>query len=287
MKFLTVIALVVVASSIAAGQTYTEMGMMSGSGLAVTPTNIVSPPSEFRINLGRFGRANDAGLGYNLMTVSMGFSPILEAYARFTSEQAGNAQSFGAIGFGGKILVPVQLPVVRVVSIWGETSMSEMTDQGVLVSPRTSRFALLNTPVWSDLLRPTIILGAMKYDGEKAQLMAGGNLVISPTHTLQFGMEYIHSYSRAGSQHASVTGAYRVLPNLCIQAGPGYVSNGIYSGMMWAFGISLGTAAADFRPAPVVKKEDYVLPSIEDLLKPPAPAQEKPSDKPDQKEDHQ
>ena len=285
MRLAPVIPAILLTVSLGLGQTYTELGMMSGSGLVITPTNIVSPMSEFRINLGRFGRTTDSHLGYNLIAVSMGFSPILEAYARFTSEQAGNAQSFGALGFGGKLLLPVQLPVVKVVSIWGETSMSEMEDQGVLVSPRTSRIAILNTPVWTDFLRPTIIVGGMKYDGQKMELMAGGNVVVSPGNGLQFGLEYIHSYSGAGSHHASVTGAFRVLPNLCLQGGPGYVSNGKYDGMMWAFGISLGTAGADFRPAPAKRTDDYVLPSIEELLAPPAPGQNEPSDKHNQKED--
>jgi hypothetical protein len=256
----------------ALSQTSSDPGLMSGSGLVLTPTNLVMPTGEFRIQAGRIGTPAEGGRGLNFATLGVGLSPFIEGYLRFTSEQAGYGQSVSAIGFGGKMLMPFQVPLLNIASIWMETSTTEVDQDARLYPTRMTRGALCATPVSTATLRPAILIGAAREQGEPANFLAGGNLVYAASHRAELGAEYVYGYAGRGSGQVMVSGVLRVLPYLSVHASPGYVSSPGVASWVWSLGVTLNSADIDFIPQAAQEAHDeFRLPSIEELEKPAVP----------------
>jgi len=250
----------------AAAQNYAELGMMSGSGMVFMPTTSISPNAQFRVDISRIGLFLQGGHGLNLVSVSSGLSRSVEAYLKFTDEQSGFAQSTIAMNIGGKFTFPVLLPVIRKASLWGEFATSQSEDHSRLYPFKYSRAAVIVTP-FTDIIRPSLLIGAAKPQGADADLMTGACLIVSPFHTTQFGFEYLHGYAGRSTDDVTMICNARLYSNVSIHAGPGYISRPAVSGWIWTIGLSLSSSDCDFHPMIVEHKSEYHLPSIEEIEK--------------------
>ena len=261
-----ILLLTIFAALPAASQNYAELGAMSGTGLFFMPTSSSSPNAQFRIDGSRLGLFEHGGRGVNLVSISSGLSRNVEAYLKFTNEQSGFAQSTVAMNVGGKFTVPVLLPVIKLVSLWGEFATSQSEDHSQLYPFKYSRSALIITP-FTDVVRPSLLIGAAKPQDSGGDLMTGACLVLSPGHMTQFGLEYLHGYAGRGSDDVTLNGNVRLFSNISLHAGPGYVSRPAVSGWIWTIGLSLSSSDVDFHPVIVEQKNEYKLPSIEEIEK--------------------
>jgi hypothetical protein len=250
----------------AVAQNYAELGVMSGTGVVFMPTSSVSPNAQFRVDGSRIGLFQQGGHGLNLISISSGLSRFVEAYLNFTNEQSGYAQSTTAMNIGGKFTLPVIVPLIKLVSLWGEFATSQSEDHSQLYPLKYSRAAIIVTP-FTNGIRPSILIGTAKPQNTGGDLMTGGSLVVSPNHTTQLGIEYLHGYAGDGTNDITLNGNVRLFSNISLHAGPGYVSRPTVSGWIWTIGLSLSSSDVDFHPVIVEHKSEYRLPSIEEIEK--------------------
>jgi hypothetical protein len=258
--------IIAVTSLPAVAQNYYELGVMSGTGMVFMPTSSISPNAQFRLDVSRLGLSQHGGHGLNLYSVSSGLSEYVEAYIKFTSEQSGYAQSTNSVDIGGKFTLPFIIPILKLVSVWGEYSTSQNEDHSQLSSPKCSRVALIVTP-FANGVRPSVLIGTAKEQDAEETFMIGACVVVSPNHTTQFGIEYLHGYAGIGTNDVSANGNVRLFSNISLHAGPGYMSRPSISGWIWTIGLSLNSADIDFHPVFVEHKKEYKLPSIEEMEK--------------------
>ncbi len=264
---LTLLAALLLLASACSAQNYYEQGMMSGSGVAFMPTSSNSPAAQFRLEIGRIGFAKQSGQGLNLYSLSAGLSPFLEAYVKVTSEQTGMIQSMSITGIGGKFTIPVVFPVVKIISLWGETSVTQTEDFGQLYPANISRGAVVVTP-FTNGFRPSFLLGATKHGDEGVAPMAGGSLVVSASHSAQIGLEYLAGYTGKHSHHTMLVANVRAFSHISLHGGPGYWSTPNVSGLLWSLGISFNSTDIDFQPARSAElKQGYKLPSLDEIEK--------------------
>jgi hypothetical protein len=263
-------ALFLLASTgVAQNYNYYELGVMSGSGVAFMPTSSNAPAAQFRLEVARIGLAKNSGQGVNLYSLGAGLSQFLEAYVKVTSEQTGTVQSMNITGVGGKFTIPVVFPVVKIVSLWGESSVTQTDDFSQLYPANITRGAVIVTPFVNGL-RPSLLLGATKRGDESLAPMVGGSLVVPASHDVQIGAEYLEGYTGKHSHHTMLIANVRAFSNISLHGGPGYCSTPSVTGLLWTFGVSLNTSDIDFQPVrTVAQKQEYKLPSIEDLEKEP------------------
>jgi hypothetical protein len=240
--------------------------MLSGSGLTVLPTATIAPPTEFRVQLARMDYLKSGYGGANVFTMTTGFSPNLEGYARVMGEQLGTYNSQLTYSFGGKFRVPGTLPVVRHLAFWLESTQSDAAQPGVFFPPEGTRAAAVAT-FDSNGVHPSFLLGyASIYGG--TNVIAGAGLTVAVSHDIQLGAELLHGYLERNSAQIILNGAYRLLPNLSLHVSPGYMSTSAGATPTVSLGISCTTAGIDFHPAQVEQKtDDYIMPSIDDIEK--------------------
>ena len=98
--------------------------------------------------------------------------------------------------------------------------------------------------------------------------MAGAGVTLAVSHDVQLGAEMIHGYLGRNSAQIGLSGAYRILPNISLHVTPGYMSTTSGSTMTLSLGIACTTAGIDFHSAQAEeKKEEYIVPSFEDIEK--------------------
>ncbi len=265
---IAILALVMlVASGSAYGQNFMELGLMSGTGVVFMPTGLTSPNAQFRVDISRLGLTSKAGRGMNLVGASVGLSRFVEGYVRYSSEQSGLSQTTDAVGFGGKLTIPIVFPIVKIVSFWGEFSTSQSGDRSRFFPPSYARGAMIVTP-FTNGVRPSFLIGVSRRGDESNSLMAGASVVLSPWHKVQFGAEYLHGYMGWHSDQAALNASIRAFSNICLHAGPGYLTRPGTSGWFWTAGLSFHTSDIDFHPVAEPVKQEYKLPTIEELEHP-------------------
>ncbi|HTK81356.1 MAG TPA: hypothetical protein VL633_03620 [Bacteroidota bacterium] len=260
--------LVLLLTAVSAGgaQTFSDLGLMSGSGLVVLPTATIAPPSEFRLQYARVDFLNKRYLGVHTMSLNCGLSSNAEAYIRFTGEQIGTTNSQLGYGFGGKITIPGELPVVRRLSGWIESTMSDEDQHDGFFPVEAFRAAAVATPD-SDGVHPTFLAGIASIEHESAP-MFGAGVTVTLGHGAQAGLELIEGYLGRNSYQAIGSLAFRVLPNISLHASPGYYSTSSAASWVLTLGITCTTAGIDFKPSAEEKKrDDFMLPSIEEIEK--------------------
>jgi hypothetical protein len=272
-NILAIIALALVLGSTGFAQsaayfvpTYTQLGMMSGSGLVFTPSTISSPAAQFRLQLGRISLGQDASRGVNVVALSAGLSSFLEGYLKYTGEQVGSVQSNGTIGIGAKFTIPYVFPVIRMISLWGESSTNPSDDHSFLYPSNISRGAVIITPAWNGY-RPSLLVGATRRSDGTIEAMEGGSFVVTTSRSLQWGIEYLHGYNGTSTHHAMFSCVVRPFPYASINAGPGYVSSPLVSGWLWSVGISVNSSDINFKPVQERATNQYKLPTIEEMEK--------------------
>ena len=257
------IALLLIGSGSEA-QSFSDLGVLSGSGLTVLPTATVIPNTEFRAQWSRVEYVKDNRKGMNVIGLGIGLSTNLEAYMRLTSEQVGVMQSELAYGFGGKFQLPVLVPLLRRVAIWGEQTTSDQVSTEALFPSDAIRAGLIAT-VDSNVISPTMMAGFSRI-GVTNQVLLGAGATVALGNRAQMGLEVMYGYLDLQSLQAAVTASARVFPNVSLHVSPGYIKTSSVS--MWSvtFGVSLTTADIDFYPRVVdAKPDEYKLPSIDEI----------------------
>jgi len=260
------IIVVVFSFSTMSAQEFTDQGMFSGSGLTIIPTATIAPPSEFRLQYSRMDLPERLHSGINIVSLSTGFSSNVEGYSRFTSEQAGTAVSQETYGFGLKLHVPVDVPVLRRLAFWVERTISDRSDPAALFPTdalRTGAIATLD----SNGIRPTLFVGVSSLNSHVDPLFGAG-VTIAASHNAQIGFEAMNGYFGRKSFQVVATGSVRFFSNMSIQASPGYLSTPGVSSWTISLGISCSTTDIDFHQVFQEQKSDEItLPSIEDIEK--------------------
>ena len=266
---MTIIAVSILATTVADAQLFTDQGLMSGSGLSILPTSTTTPSSEMQLQYTRVSALQRNGNSLDVFGLNCGFSQNLEGYVRLTSEDIHAISSQSAYAFGGKFRLPILLPVIRRAAVWFESTVSDLPPRGTLeLSSLNANRGGLTVSVDSNGFRPCLFAGMTQTDGSFWPL-AGAGLTVALSHSAQVAGEFVHGYLSQKSSHIMLTGSMRVFSNISVHVSPGRISDGPSKSWMVSVGLSLSSADIDYHQIVVseVKKEDFVLPSIDELEK--------------------
>jgi hypothetical protein len=247
-------------------QTFSDQGLMSGSGLNIIPTAVIAPPYEYRLQVSRISYLDGSKRGMNVFGLAAGLSTTLEGYLRFGSEQSGSFTSQASYGFGGKFRMPMLFPVVRRVALWADFTSTDQTIPSALFPSDAFRTGVTAT-FDSNGIHPTMLFGMAKING-RTNLLIGTGATLAEGNSKQFGLELVYGYLGKNSAQIVSTGAMRVFSNIGIHVSPGYLSSPSGSAWFISLGFSLSTTDIDFHRSVEEKKEDeFILPSIEEMEK--------------------
>jgi hypothetical protein len=267
MKTLVIFILLLAVSDAMKAQAYNELGSMSGSGLVLMPSTAIAPLSQFRVQADRIALADQGGTGMNMFEFSGGFSRLLEGYFRLTNEQLSDVQSLSGIAGGAKLTMPFEVPVLREVALWGESSTTDQVDRSTFFPLRITRTALVATPV-SDGFRTSEMIGFTKKVGDSMlEPLIGADATMALGHEAEIGVEWVSGYAGKSSNDILVSGMYRILPFASIHLSPGYTAVADKSSLMFSVGISVNTADIDFKPAEGRAVDQFKMPSLDDIEK--------------------
>lgn len=258
------LALSLLLPAAATAQTFTDQGLLSGSGMSILPTVSIVPPTEFRLQISRLGFLTGSNRGMNVIGLGIGLSTAIEAYVRVTGEQVGLNQSQIVYGLGGKIRVPLLLPVVRRAAIWGERTTSDQNLPANVFTPEALRGGILVTAD-SNGIHPTFLVGVTRI-GDLTRPLVGAGMTIAAGSSSQVSVELVHGYLGRKSFMAAGTFTHRPFRNIAFHVSPGYLTTPSASTWTLSLGFSLATADIDFHPADeALPSDEFILPSIEEL----------------------
>lgn len=254
------------ALNIGNAQVFSDQGLCSGSGLVALPTASIAPLSEFKLQYARIGYLKNDRLGANVVGLTSGFSSSMEVYVRVTGEQLETMNSQVTYGFGGKFLVPLDVPVVRRLAFWMETAQSDAAQPSVLFPSDAFRTAAIAT-LDSGKIHPTFVVGLANIEHQTNPLIGAG-VTFAANHSIHVGIECMHGYSGQHSTEAAASVSVRLLPNIALNASPGYLTNSTLSTWILSIGVSCSTTGIDFMHVEDERKADeFILPSLEDIEK--------------------
>ena len=246
------------------GQSFADLGFMGGTGVGVLPTSSISPRAQFRVSGTRLATLAGGG-GLNIFTVSSGLSTHLEGYFRLVDDQSGRRSALTSFAFGGKLLLPFEVPVVSGAALWGETVTSDNPEDTGLSPDRAVRFGALLLPLQNGV-RPSLVLGGVIRSGG-VHALVGGGVTVAIGHDLQIGGEIVEGYFGGRSRQGLLTGAVKVLPHVGLQASGGYMRVRDASGWVISLGLAAGSADIDFAPIPAAAKPEFVVPDFDAIEK--------------------
>jgi hypothetical protein len=253
-----------VAVSMAYTQTYTELGAVSGSGLKILPSTSVAPTAQFRLNTSRIDFLHRGQRGMNIYELSAGFSPNLEGYLKFSTEEYNAISSIASVGFGAKFQLPFSLPVVDRSAIWGETIYSE-DDRSTVFPSAINRYGFMSSIEWQ--YSKAILLFGFSGESNLDRVLLGTGYMIGLNRSLQVGAEILYGYVDNHSIHAFLAGTYRIVSNVSIQMSPGYLQSSSVTTFLFSAGISISTADIDFTPVNEPTIDEFHIPSFEEIEK--------------------
>jgi hypothetical protein len=262
MRHLTALLLLFSGGTVS-GQTFAGAGSMSGSGLVLLPSAAATPASQFRLHATRLEYLSPAAGGANVMVLTSGLSSHLEAYVRIVAEQPSAGSSVLAPGFGGKLLLPVQVPGAGTVGLWGETQQPDRPERQPVLAAKAVRGGVLAMP-FQNGVQPTIIAGMANIDGETHPL-AGVAVAFPLGHHLQLGVEAVYGYLGEKTGSAAWTMNARIFPHVLLQAGAGAFAQPGSTLLTASFGISFTTSDVDFLPVVKTGEPEFRLPTIEEM----------------------
>ena len=244
-------------------QTIGAGGTMSGSGLLLLPAVAATPASQFRLHTSRVEYLRAQTGGMNVMELTTGLSSHLEAYVRLAAERSIPGRSVLAPGFGGKLILPFEVPLAGTVGLWADAHQPDGEERSPLFTARAVRTGLVVKPSGNGF-QPAVVGGVAVIDGER-HLLAGVAVATALDHDWQIGLEGAYGY--LGKQTGVVAGTAhaRVFPHVLLQMSAGAVTGAGALLPLLSLGVSVSTADIDF--APVVKTEgpEFRLPTIEEM----------------------
>jgi len=258
-----IVCVCVLVPSVLAGQSLIDLGMMGGSGVVLGPSAVINPASQFRLDVVRLSFLHKGSMNLTGTNITTGFSPNLEFFAKFQAGETGSELSQAFVGFGGKYLLPLAVPVLDRVALWSEIMSTENGDTAVFYPAEVTRGAMVFQPVPIDGIRTNILLGMTKTD-DQTRFLGGVNSswVVAPS--IKLGAEFVYGYYGAADAQELITVAVRAFSKLCIQVSPGYLHSPDHSSWMLMTGISFSTTDIEFIPKPK-EKEIFIVPPIEEM----------------------
>ncbi|MFI5253434.1 MAG: hypothetical protein ACHQQQ_13500 [Bacteroidota bacterium] len=264
-KYCTYIVLLA-AASISHTQTVSDLGMMGGSGLTFTPILAVTPESHFRFDMTRLNFLNAGTGNINTFGITGGLSSNMEFSAKFQSVQAGTSLSPAFIGFGGKIVAPLDFPYGTHIAFWDEVVSTSNVVSLKLMPIRVNRAMIIIQPGILRYLNGDLLMGLTSIDNTK-RLVFGFNGSRSLNGWLKIGGEFQNNYYGINDRQESMLILLRPQSNLCLQLSPGYLQSSAASSWMFSIGICASTAGIEFINPEKPKEKPMLVPSIDDLEK--------------------
>lgn len=258
-----VIGLLLLRASGLGAQTFTTGGMLAGSGLVALPSPVTTPASQFRLHASRLEYLRGGSGGMNLLALTTGLSPNLEAYVRLASEQAAPGASVIAPGFGGVFTLPFPVPVAGMVGLWAETQQPDREDRSPFMAARAARAGLVVMPL-ANGMRPAFTGGLVMTSGAPSAF-GGVSLTVGLDPAWQAGIEASYGYFGGADGTATATLQTRVFPTVILQASGGMLAGEGVVLPVVSLGLSFTTADVDFQPAPAPAGPEFRLPSIEEM----------------------
>jgi hypothetical protein len=250
-------------------QLFTDQGMMSGSGLSVLPTATTVPAAEMQAQVTRISFLSTSPERANIVGLTLGLSTSIETYVRMTSEELHTSSAQMSYSFGGKFRYPEEVPLVRRLALWIESTFSDMNDQSVpTIFPTKVNRAGFTASLDSNGFRPTLFFGGTQLQ-KVVTPMGGAGFTVALGHRAQLGAEGMWGYLEKGSIQAALTGSVRIYSNISLHVTPGYIKTNSVNGLMFSAGFSLSSADVDYHQ--VASGDDngdqFHMPSIDDLEK--------------------
>jgi hypothetical protein len=256
-------------ASSAAAQLFTDQGMMSGSGLTLLPTASTAPAAEMQAQVSRISFLSTSPERANIVGLTLGLSKSIETYVRMTSEELHTSTAQFSYSFGGKFRYPEEVPIVRRLALWMESTFSDMNDQNVpTIFPTNANRAGISASLDSNGIRPTLFFGGTQLQ-KIVTPMAGAGLTVALGHRAQLGAEGMWGYLEKGSIQAALTGSVRIVSNVSLHVSPGYLKTNSVNGWMLSAGFSFSSADVDFHQVAAGDEngDQFRMPSIDDLEK--------------------
>ena len=247
-------------------QNMNDLGMMGGSGVVLTPTTGITPESHFRVDMTRMNLLRSGSGALNSFAITGGLSENMEFTAKFQSSQDGGLLAPSFTGFGGKIVLPIDLPLLTSSAIWGEAASTTNPNSSVVIPSSVNRFAFILQPEALQRLHSNIFLGVTT--ANSAQRFAGGcNAAVIVSKFLKIGGEFGYNYYGRDDRQESMLFLFRALPIVCVQMSPGYLQSSAVSTWTFSLGVSVSTSNIEFASSEARKTEKTVVPSFDDLEK--------------------
>jgi hypothetical protein len=257
------LALAVLVACTAGAQTYSDQGLMGASGIVLFPTSTTSPKAQFRFHAGRMAFLGNGPSGVNVLGMSGGLSSHVEAYVRVNEDQSAPSGSLTSYGFGAKLRLPFPVPFAEQLSLWGETVSTEASPDGQLYPTNLVR-AGMTVLLIQNAVRPQMFLGLSAGEGRTA-VLTGAGITMAAGRSVQLGAEALYGYAGPRSAHVMLSGAVRLLSGVCLQLGGGYLATSRRGMSLLSLGLSIGTADIDFAPVVEEKKNEFRMPTLEEM----------------------
>ena len=202
----------------------------------------------------------------NSFGMTSGLSSNMEFTAKFQSVLAGTSFSPSFVGFGGKIVLPFDLPLNSHFAVWAEIVSNTNENTVALFPSKITRCALVMQPGFLRQINGNILFGISDMDHTQ-RMVAGGNASRIIGELVKVGGEFLYNYYDVADQQASMLILVRTHSNVCVQLSPGYLHSPAVSSWMISLGLSVSTAGIEFIQSEKSKDKKDEIPSIDELEK--------------------
>lgn len=246
------------------GQVEVGKSYTCGNTVVFLPTASTFPASDFKVQMGRLNFINKRSSSLTLVDLTGGLSSNTEFCLKLSLEETGSLSKYSSFGFGGKLILPFDIPLVKGIALWSESILTPLDDslsylpQDILRGGVATNFDVLS-------LETTLLAGITRANNTVRPL-TGIGFLIPATDFLKLGSEVLYNYYGRKETQSIVTGNVRVISNINIQISSGYISSRQFSSWLYSVGISFTTADIDFSPQIETQKQNLV-PSFEEIEK--------------------
>jgi hypothetical protein len=254
-------------SSIAISQPMNDLGMMGESGVVCSPTVGITPASHIRLDLTQMNLLGSHSERMNSIGIATGLSSNIEFIVKFQMLKPAASITPSVIGFGGKFILPMNLPFIYHAGIWAEGSSSgDVTTASALLPTSVTRGAFVVQPDILQKVNGNIILGVSSVDNAQ-RFFTGCNGSYIVNELLKAAGEVQYNYYSRNDVQGSLVFLVRATSGLCVQVSPGYVHAPGISSWMISFGVSATSAGIYFVNSPEAKNKDNEIPSFDEMQK--------------------
>lgn len=255
-----VLSVVVPAQALA--QSYSAPGMGSGTSTILLPSTATIPSSHFRVQGSRLQPSRTVQHASTMIDIAGGFSRYLEIYFNLSLETIGGESDNDLFGAGAKLRIPEDALFGVESALWWETARGGSYAGAAFEPSSLTRTGLVVNTGMGDVT--LMLTGGVTIGEGRVRPLAGVAGTYPVSSSLLVSAELNRGYYGTDDYMVLMGGAVRLLPNISMQASPGYIWNGRTGGFTLLAGLCISTAAMDFLPA-VIKEEGSGIPSIEEI----------------------